>query len=81
MSLFEAKPTPILNALKTANMVRLRQVQLQSPPNVLLRLFPREALARVKIQLQVLKQISQMKSNYLPIHANNGTFWKLPAVA
>jgi len=27
--LFEAKPTPILNALKTANMVRLRQVQLE----------------------------------------------------
>ena len=31
MSLFEAKPTPILNALKTANMVRLRQVQLRNP--------------------------------------------------
>ncbi len=30
-NLFEAKPTPILNALKTANMVRLRQVQLRNP--------------------------------------------------
>ncbi len=27
----EAKPTPILNVLKTANMVRLRQVQLRNP--------------------------------------------------
>jgi hypothetical protein len=26
----EAKPTPILNVLKTANMVRLRQIQLEN---------------------------------------------------
>jgi len=60
-------------------MVRLRQVQLQSPPNVLYQLFPREALARVKVQLQVLQDLLKMQTNYTVIEARNGRFWKNPA--
>ena len=54
---------------------------LQSPPNVLYQLFPREALARVKVQLQVLQDLLKMQTNYTVMEANNGRFWKIPVPA
>ena len=53
----------------------------QSPPNILYQLFPREALARVKVQLQVLQDLLKMDTQYQIMEANNGTFWKIPVSA
>lgn len=54
---------------------------LQSPPNILYKLFPRDALAHVKIQLQVLQDLLKMQTNYTVVEANNGRFWRLPVPA
>lgn len=71
-----------LNLLKEIdNVLSLGEKGLQSPPNVLYQLFPREALARVKVQLQVLQDLLKMQTNYTVVEANNGTFWKLPVSA
>lgn len=54
---------------------------LQSPPNILYKIFPPDALARVKVQLQVLQDLLKMQTNYTVIEANNGRFWKIPVPA
>ena len=62
-------------------LLPLRPIWLQSPPNILYQLFPREALARVKVQLQVLQDLLKMDTQYQIMEANNGTFWKIPVSA
>ena len=79
--IIEAKPTPIFETLLAAKEVRLTSNWLQSPPNILYQLFPREALARVKVQLQVLQDLLKMDTQYQIMEANNGTFWKIPVSA
>ena len=76
-----AKPTPILEALFSANMVRLLNAQLQSPSNILYKIFPRGAMSKVKIQLQVLQDLLKMQTQYQVVEVKNGTFWKLPIPA
>ena len=72
---------PALQVLNEARLGILSHNWLQSPPNILYQLFPREALARVKVQLQVLQDLLKMDTQYQIMEANNGTFWKIPVSA
>ncbi len=56
-------------------------IWLHSPPNILYKLFPREAVARVQLQLQVLHDLLETDTQYQKMEVNNGTFWKLPLPA
>ncbi len=51
---------------------------LPTSPNILYKLFPREAVMRVKVQLEVLKKISDMPLGYSLVEVKNGQFCKLP---
>ncbi len=51
---------------------------LHSSPNVLYQLFPRDLVAQVKVQLEVLKELLDSESKYQVIEATNGRFCKLP---
>ena len=61
--MFEAKPTPILNALKTANMVRLRQIQLENRnSNITMKLSHiYDAFSNFRLVAQIREVIEKIK--------------------
>ena len=61
--MFEAKPTPILNALKTANMVRLRQIQLENRnSNITMKLSHiYDAFSNFRLVAQIREEIEKIK--------------------
>lgn len=51
---------------------------LATSPFILYKLFPKDLLAQVKVQLEVLKEILASESNYSVIKVKNGQVCKLP---
>lgn len=47
-----------------ARKVIIANNRLQNPPNVLYQLFPRDLVAYVKVQLEVLKELISSESKY-----------------
>jgi len=72
-------PTPIFAILQENQEVIITNNQLPSSPFILYKLFPKDLVAQVKVQLDVLKDILASKPDYSTIRAKNGQICKLPA--